>query len=510
MPAKIIMVQGTASNVGKSLIVAGLCRLFKNKGFDVAPFKAQNMSNNSFATLDGGEIGRAQSVQAEACGIRPTVHMNPILLKTMTDRKSQVIVLGKPAGNMKAVEYEKNKGRFARVVKKSLQTLTRSHDIVVIEGAGSPAEINLKMRDIVNMSVAKMASSPVILVGDIDRGGVFAQLVGTYDLLDEDEKKLIKGFLINKFRGDKRIFMPGIKWIEKRTGKKILGVVPYIQDHAIPEEDAFFLQEDAKRNQPDLKRLLVQVVRLPSISNFNDFEPLGREGDVMLEYVHRPDRHRLPDLFIIPGSKSTVADLKFLRRSGFADFIRRCVSARVPVLGICGGYQMLGNRILDPERVESDKSHLEGLGLLPMTTVFNRKKVVSQVKAVHIESGSHVKGYEIHMGRHRGQNGNTPLFRIIERHGKPVNDYDGQVLNLGKSPDRSGFIMGTYIHGLFDQPGFRHFFLNRIRRHSGLAPLSYGKKNHAGRSADKYDKLAKILEDNLDMKELKKILGLSW
>lgn len=496
MTGKTLMVQGTASHVGKSMVVTAICRLLRNRGVKVAPFKAQNMANNSFVTVDGGEIGRAQATQAEACGIEPSVMMNPVLLKPTTDRKSQVIVLGKPARTLTAMEYQRHKKELAPIVERSLRALIRSYDVVVIEGAGSPAEINLKKHEIVNMAVAKMVSSPVILVGDIDRGGVFAQLIGTYELMDPVEKNLIRAFLINKFRGDKKILDPGLKWIEKKAGVKMMGVLPYMRDHEIPEEDSLALEDGGGRPGSGRKQILIHVVRLPRISNFTDFESLSREKDVRLQYVDRPDRHCLPDLLIIPGSKSTIADLKFLWDSGFAEHIKRCVRSGVPVVGICAGYQMLGERILDPEHVEARMSECEGLGLLPTVTVFRNEKSTARVKAVHVESGFEVEGYEIHMGCTQGRNGHNPLFKIVERHGMPTEDFDGM---------RSSSVMGTTIHGVFDKPDFRRYFLNQIRKNAGLEEMSADENGRAP-VPDRFDTLARTFETHINMKLLEKIL----
>ncbi len=505
MPAKTIMVQGTASNVGKSVLVSALCRMLKNKGFKVAPFKAQNMANNSYVTLDGGEIGRAQAVQAEAAGIKPSVLMNPVLLKPTTDRKSQIVVMGKPTGIMAAMEYQKYKKSLIPVVEKSLRSLMASYDYVVIEGAGSPAEINLKKHDIVNMSVAKMVSSPVILVGDIDKGGVFAQLIGTFELLDAQEKKLVKAFLINKFRGDKKILDPGLDWIEKKTKRKILGVIPYLSNHGISEEDSVVLQDSHSSQRADGKKLLIHVIRLPRISNFTDFEALSKENDVLLQYIEKPNRHVLPDLLIIPGSKSTIADLKALWSSGFVDYIKRCVKAGVPLVGICGGYQMLGERILDPQHVEANKSSCEGLGFLPTVTVFRREKTAAQVKAIHVESQTEIEGYEIHMGCTQGRNGHSPLFKITERHGMAIEDFDGMV---STSTNGEPFVMGTYIHGVFDLAPFRRYFLDKIRKIASLNPIGNAKRASEDEAADPYDRLAKLVEDNVDMKFLNQVLGI--
>jgi adenosylcobyric acid synthase len=540
--AKTLMIQGTASHVGKSLIAAGLCRLFMKQGYRVAPFKAQNMSNNSFAVLGGGEMGRAQASQAQACGLQPSVLMNPILLKPATDHQSQVVVMGRAHAVLSAVEYQNYKKKLVPVVRDSLHALMQSYDLVVIEGAGSPAEINLKKQDIVNMAVAKMVSAPVILTGDIDKGGVFAQLIGTYELLDPVEKKLTRAFLINKFRGDKKILQPGLKWIEKRTSRKVLGVLPFLQNHEIPEEDSIVLQESldpgsllsqgqfgARFRVESLEKisdqLLIHVIQLPRISNFTDFEPLSKEKDVILQYIQKPNRHCLPDLIIIPGSKSTMADLRFLKEAGFADYLERCVKAGTTVLGICGGYQMLGESILDPQHVEASQSQCKGLGLLPTVTVFKKEKTTAQVKAVHLESRLEIEGYEIHSGCTQGRVNSVPIFKVIERHGMPIEDFDGMMHH------NDSHVLGTYIHGLFDKPEFRRYFLNKLRGRAGLKNLTspptdqvWGRLFTNGKETgvppfqiqkaefrgipNPYDRLAEMLENNMDIRLLKRLVNL--
>jgi len=512
MPAKTLMIQGTASNVGKSVVATALCRLFKRRGFHVAPFKAQNMSNNSYATASGDEIARAQAVQAEACGIEPTRLMNPILLKPTSDRKCQVVVMGKAVGNFSAQEYDRYKLDLAPIVENALRELMASYEIVVIEGAGSPAEVNIKEQDIANMRVAKWANAPVILVGDIDKGGVFAQLVGTYDLLDPEERERIKAFLINKFRGDQDILEPGLKWIEERTSRRVLGVLPFVSDLALQQEDSVVLEEEhliddhSHFGGQNPERLLIQVIRLPRISNFTDFEAFARESDVVLEYLHRPTRHYVPDLLVIPGSKSTTADLQFLKKSGFAGHIDRCAKAGTVVMGICGGYQMLGQRILDPEGVESEEASCQGLGLLPTLTTFERDKAVTQVKAVHLESQLEVKGYEIHMGRTR-VNGARPLFKIIERNGISLESYEG-VFSESSNSHAGPYVLGTYLHGIFDHFQFRRYFLNQIRRLRGLEASDATETTAQGSlEVDPYDRLAALAEAHLDMELLGEIVG---
>ena len=500
--AKTVMVQGTASNVGKSVVATALCRILKRNGFRVAPFKAQNMANNSQVTEEGGAIGTAQAVQAEACGLAASPWMNPILLKPNSDTTSQVIILGKVAATLTAREYQRRKKDFFPYVDEALNRLRQEFDVVVIEGAGSPVEINLKHDDIVNMAVAKRVSSPVILVGDIDRGGVFAQIVGTFELLEPEERNLVRAFLINKFRGDKDILKPGIEWIEKKIQRRSLGVLPMMADLRIKEEDSVVL-EDGKSPAVDnaSQKLLIHVIRLPRISNFTDFEPLARERDVILEYVREPQRHRCPDLLIIPGTKSTMADLAFLRESGWDNHVKRCVRRGSAVLGICGGYQMMGQSLHDPHHVESAESDMRGLELLPVVTRFNREKTTVQVKAVHLESQLPVAGYEIHMGETQNLNGARPLFQITERQGKSVDAMDGLTSGTGGAR-----LWGTYIHGLFDLPGFRRHFLDQIREHYGLNPFKTPETSPSGFFENPYDRLARTVEDNIDMNLLSGIL----
>ena len=381
MLAPTIMVQGTASSVGKSLLVTALCRFFRRSGIRVAPFKSQNMSLNSAVTVDGLEIGRAQAVQAEAAGALSCVEMNPILLKPEGDRRSQVVVLGRSIGSMGAADYQAYKPRLSTVVAESLARLRTDYELVIIEGAGSPAEINLKSRDIVNMHVAKLADAPVLLVGDIDRGGVFASFVGTMELLDPDERARVAAFVVNKFRGDLALLTPGLQFLTERTGKPVLGVVPYVSNLRIADEDSVSLESRAARCRPANDQLDIVVVRLPRISNYDDVEALEHEAGVVVRFVEQPDDVRGADLVILPGSKSTVADLAWLRASGVADAIEARTREGKPVLGICGGCQMLGEAIDDPFEMESSISHVRGLGLLSLRTRFEQKKMTAHVRA---------------------------------------------------------------------------------------------------------------------------------
>jgi len=358
--AKVIMIQGTGSSVGKSIMVTALCRIFYQDGFRVAPFKAQNMALNSFVTKDGGEMGRAQVVQAEACGVEPTVDMNPILIKPTSEVGAQVIVRGKPIGNMQAQEYRNYKSKLVLVVKESFLKLAHHYELIVIEGAGSPAEINLKGDDIVNMKMAQLADCPVLLVADIDKGGALAWVVGTLELLTEEERDKIKGIIINKFRGDKEILQPGLDYLERKTKKPVLGVIPYFRDIWIEEEDAVNSEKNKYYTQPTPSKINIEVLYLPHISNFTDFDPLEREEDISLRYIKMGERLGEPDLLIIPGSKNTIDDLYYLKKSGYQEEILNRLKQGTVIIGICGGYQMLSRQLYDPEHTESSKEKIGG------------------------------------------------------------------------------------------------------------------------------------------------------
>ena len=498
MSAKTLMIQGTASSVGKSIIVAGLCRIFRQDGFRVAPFKAQNMALNSFVTKEGGEIGRAQAVQAEAAEIEPSVHMNPVLLKPEADASSQVIVLGKVSKKLEASQYYSYTPNLLKIIKDSLNQLLSTYDIVVIEGAGSPAEINLKDREIVNMRVAKIANAPVLLVGDIDRGGIFASLVGTLELLTKQERDLIKGFIINKFRGDIKLLKPGLDTLEKRTGKPVLGVIPYFRDINIAQEDSVYLDE--RQTSTANGTIDVAVIRLPHISNYDDFDPLEEHG-CTVRYVLNTIELGNPDLLILPGTKSTIADLLRLQQQGLAQAIIQRAQSGIPVIGICGGYQMLGKNIRDPNNVESKQDSVAGLGLLDSTTIFHNDKTTTQVKArVYANKGLlkglkdiELTGYEIHMGQTTSQHC-QPALQVFETPQGKVAYFDGAV-------DSNGLILGTYIHGLFQNAEFTHHLLNRLRQLRKLPESSSVPIN----KQETYDKLAAIIRHNLDMSQVYKI-----
>lgn len=491
----VIQVCGTGSGVGKSILVSALCRIFLQDGLRPCPFKAQNMALNSYVTKDGGEIGRAQAAQAQAAKLEPSVDMNPILIKPMSDRKAQIIVKGKPLENMSVYEYVSYKKEAREAVFTSFSRLAGEYDIVVIEGAGSPAEINLKSHDIVNMQMARRAHAPVILVGDIDKGGVFAWFVGTLELLTQEERRMVKGFIINKFRGDQRLLRPGISFLEKRTGVKVLGVIPYFKDIRIPEEDSVPLERHAA--VVGKRAIDIAVISLPHISNFTDFDAFENEPDVRLRYVSSAEELGSPDAVILPGTKSTVFDLNYLRKTGIAAKIKRLFESNLlfNLVGLCGGYQMLGERIYDKESAESPDMEASGLGFLPAVTVFRRGKILSQVKAMDIASGVEVSGYEIHHGRTRLLDGCRPVFKITERQGRKTRDFDGASFCGGR-------IWGTYMHGVFDSDNFRRGFLNNIRAKKGLVPLPCAVSN-----PDKeFDRLAALVRKNLDMESVYKII----
>lgn len=490
------MIQGTGSSVGKSVIAAALCRIFLQDGYKVCPFKAQNMALNSFVTKEGGEMGRAQVVQAQAAIIEPHTDMNPILIKPTTDRKAQIIIQGRPVGNMSAAKYHNYKKRALRKVKDSFSRLKSRYEIIVIEGAGSPAEINLKRDDIVNMKIAEIAKAHVILVGDIDKGGVFASLVGTLELLTENERRMIKGFIINKFRGDKRLLKGGLSFLKKKTGKPILGVVPYLKDMKIAQEDSAALENRRPKiddRKPTTEKINIAVIKLPYISNFTDFDSLENEPDVKLTYVDNPQGLEGSNIIIIPGTKNTIADLLWMRKTGIADKILATCSFKLATLiGICGGYQMLGKYIYDSNHIESTQEKIEGLGALPISTTFKSEKVLSQTEAVEIESGLKVKGYEIHHGRTINLGPLKPMFKICGN-GRT----DGAQSNDGN-------IWGTYLHGVFDNNIFRRNLLNKTRAKLGLNPPVHTIDELE--SEDKFNKLADLVRKNIDMKLLYKIL----
>ena len=482
--AKNIMIQGTMSNAGKSLIAAGLCRILRQDGLKAVPFKSQNMALNSFITRDGGEMGRAQVVQAEAAGIEPDVRMNPILLKPTTDVGSQVIVNGRVLGNMRAAEYFKKKKELIPDVMKAYESLASEYDVIVIEGAGSPAEINLKSDDIVNMGLAKMVDAPVLLVGDIDRGGVFAQLYGTIALLEEDERRRVKGTVINKFRGDVSILKPGLVMLEDLCKVPVAGVIPYTRVD-IDDEDSLSERFERKGGAGLID---IAVIRLPRISNFTDLSPFERYEDVSLRYVSSLKDLGEPDMIIIPGTKSTIEDLKWLRQSGLEAAVMKAAARKTPVFGICGGFQMLGKSIKDPEHLEaSEVSEIAGMGILDTETCFCEEKTQTRTSGRFgsVEgifqglSGMYYEGYEIHMGR----------------------SGEADVLT------RKGSVYGSYIHGIFDAPGISDVIVRALCERKGIAFESLGSFDLKAYKDSQYDILADAVRKGLDMDLVYRIIN---
>lgn len=495
--AKTIMIQGTMSNAGKSLICAGLCRIFRQDGYKVAPFKSQNMALNSFITENGLEMGRAQVVQAEAAGIAPQVEMNPILLKPTNDTGSQVIVNGEVLQNMSAREYFAYKKKLVPEIMRAFHKLEETYDIIVIEGAGSPAEINLKQDDIVNMGMAKMAKSPVLLVGDIDRGGVFAQLLGTLMLLEEEEKNMVKGLIINKFRGDKTILDPGIQMLEERGGIPVVGVTPYLSVE-IEDEDSL---TERFHGRKEAGLIDIAVIRTPRISNFTDFIALENIKGVSLRYVRDCRELKHPDMIILPGTKNTMEDLLWMRQNGLETEVKKAANKGTIVWGICGGYQMLGESLSDPESVEAG-GRIDGMGLLPMETTFVRQKTRTRVNGTfqHIGgilkelSGIAFEGYEIHMGETRGKD--MPMSRIKD-YVQEKSSEDG----LSK-----GNVYGTYVHGIFDKEEVTTAMIRAIAKHKGIDPDEMEGVDLKAFKETQYDLLADSLRKHLDMKKIYEIM----
>jgi len=502
--AKALMVVGTGSGAGKSLVVAALCRIFKDEGINVAPFKAQNMALNSCITAEGGEIGRAQVLQAEAARLAPINDMNPVLLKASGDMGSQVIIHGRPLRHMLAREYYAFRETAWEAVKESYARLSRSHDVIIMEGAGSPAEINLMDVDIVNIAAAKLAKAPALLVGDIDKGGVFASLYGTVKLLGKDGKH-IRAFVINKFRGDVEILKPGLDLIEKKTGKPVIGVLPYVPDLGLPEEDGLALKSGTPTNADGTVRVV--VVRLKYISNFTDFDPFSCEPDVRLLYSTNPSEIENADVVIIPGSKNTVKDLSLLRQSGLDRTIVRAHANGVQVIGICGGYKMCGRKILDPNSVESDEIEIDGLGLLDIETVFDETKTTSYAEAELVDrtggfdrdmATGPLKGYEIHMGESTGDIGLFRLRRVCDGALQEGYLLDGSIRDN---------CWGTYLHGIFDNDAFRRGIINRAREKKGHQPLCSTVSFSLLRDRA-LDRLASMVRDNIDMAFVRRLLSL--
>lgn len=493
--AKNIMIQGTMSNVGKSIIAAALCRIFKQDGYKVAPFKSQNMALNSYVTGEGLEMGRAQVMQAEAAGIEPQALMNPILLKPTSDVGSQVIVNGEVVGNMRAMEYFRRKKEFVPQILEAYKKLDEEYDIIVIEGAGSPVEMNLKKDDIVNMGFAKLVNSPVLLVGDIDRGGVFAQLIGTLDLLEEDERKLVKGLVVNKFRGDINLFNDGIRILEDKGGKKVLGVVPYV-DADIEEEDSLTDKFDNR----EAKLIDIVVIHLPKISNYTDFDIFSQYKNVSVRYVKKAEDFGTPDMVIIPGTKNTISDCMWLRKSGIEDKVRKFAEMGNPVFGICGGYQILGEMIEDPKNSEGG-GRVPGMGLLPVHTVFEGEKTRKCIRAefenisgiFSVLSGEEIEGYEIHMGRNEKKVADENRLLIT----------DGEEGGCYKDN-----IYGSYIHGIFDNGKIsekivRVLYEKKGYRYEEFEDVAIDRRKY---KEEQFDKLAEEVRKSMDIGALYEII----
>ena len=481
--AKYLMFQGTSSHVGKSILTAAMCRIFFRAGLSVSPFKAQNMALNSYVTADGLEMGRAQVAQAEAAGLSPVVEMNPVLLKPTGNSTSQVIINGKPVGVMSAAEYHQGYALTAfEAVKSALKKLSAEFERIVIEGAGSPAEVNLRDNDIVNMRVAKYLNAPVILVADIDRGGALASIVGTLELLEDDERELVKGIVINKFRGDVNLFLPAVDFLEKKTSKPVIGIIPYIEKLGIDDEDSVSLDDKISTGG----EINIAVVRLGKLSNFTDFDSLAGESDVNLYYAKNPSELDTADVIILPGSKNTSEDLIYLRENKFAEKILS-KAENTPIIGICGGFQMLGRKIFDPHKTESSHVELDGLKLLPIETTFSEEKFTRQVTIDKINfkflgeeiCAENLSGYEIHAGITKNLN---------------------EKILVNKN------ILGTYVHGIFDNDNFRRQILNAVRIKKNLPPLE-NVRNLRAEKQKNYDRLAKIVSENLNMELLNKIIN---
>ncbi|HET8720674.1 MAG TPA: cobyric acid synthase [Nitrospira sp.] len=487
MRARTLMIQGTASHVGKSVVTAALCRLFVRRGLRVAPFKAQNMSNNSFVTPDGKEIGRAQAVQAAACRLAPRADFNPILIKPESDKTAQLVVGGEVAGSLSAKDFGFVRRECWTTVQHAFRRLSGEFDLVVLEGAGSPAEVNLRRDDVVNMHMAQEAAAPVLLVGDIERGGVFASIVGTCSLLDDSDRRHLKAFLINKFRGEAALLREGLHRVSHDTGLPCAGMLPYCNDVTLPEEDALGWDRWPRRTSARADRLTIGIADVPGIANFTDFEPLAGEPDVEVRPVNGPTERPL-DALIFPGAKHTVRALRFIREQGLDTMAHDVLAAGGTVGGVCAGYQLLGRTICDPDRLESEHTRMDGLGMLPVNTTFAAPKIVEEVSGRHLESGCAVTGYHVRMGRTHAAAEAQPLLELSDAVPNQARR-EGLCLHGGR-------LFGTSLHGLFDQSGFRRWWLNRMRASKGWIGLA----ETSGASLDaRLDRLADFVEEHLDM-----------
>lgn len=486
------MVQGTGSWAGKSIIATALCRVALNDGIRVAPFKAQNMSLNSFVTRDGAEIGRSQAVQAQACRVEPDARMNPVLIKPGGQHGTQLVVMGKPYTTQPGWQYVNVTEEVFEVVKRAYDSLASEFELIVLEGAGSPAEVNLKERDIANMRIARYAEAAVLLVGDIDRGGVFASFVGTMEILEKWERELVAGFIINRFRGEESLLQPALDFLERRTGRAVFGIIPFIENLALPEEDAVSIKLGLIGKEPERKDCVeIVLIDLPHISNFTDFDALCTEPDVRLRVVRSAGEMGVPDAVIIPGSKNVIADIEALRREGIANALQE-LAGKCEIIGLCGGFQMLGTRIDDPYRVESEADSVEGLGLLDLETVLEPQKTLVRAEALHIGSGLPLRGYEIHHGRTECGARCCPMIKRS----------DGEVIGVSSE---DGLLWGSYLHGLFDADEFRRWFIDRLRRRRGLAPLG---RVSTFEIESSIEELAEVVRECLPVEELYRLCGL--
>lgn len=492
-PARCLAVFGTGSDVGKSVVTTGICRSLQRRGIRVAPYKAQNMSNNSGVTPEGLEMGRAQIAQAEACGLPPHVDMNPILLKPTSEVGSQVILLGEALSNQTAAQYHRRKERLYRAASGSLDRLRRDFEAVVLEGAGSCAEVNLAAHDIVNFRMAEHAAAPVILVADIHRGGVFAQIVGTLECLEAERRQRVAGFIINRFRGDIALFRDGVAWIEARTGKPVFGVLPWYRHFAIDQEDSVVLEHVHRAKPSENGRAAIGVIRLPHISNFTDFEPLQALPGVNVSFLDQLGPLDGFRAVILPGSKNTRADLAWLHARGWAGMIRRFFQDGGHIMGICGGYQMMGSTVHDPSGLEGRPGQTEGLALLPVETVLEAPKTTTRTRFVW--NGIEGWGYEIHMGRTR-RSGAEPLLRVVERNGAACRDEDGCRTSDGRA-------VGTYLHGVFDTPAVVRQWLAGI----GLGHVETGPLAGPEARQQAYEALADHMEKHLDMQAITALIA---
>jgi len=490
--APCIAVMGTGSDVGKSIIVTALCGYFVRQGLKTAPFKAQNMSNNSGVTAEGLEMGRAQIVQAEAAGIAPHVDMNPVLLKPTSDVGSQVVLLGRVSENTTAVDYHSKKEALFTTAAGALDRLRQAYDLLVLEGAGSCAEVNLMDNDIVNLRMAAYARAPVILVADIHRGGVFAQIIGTLECLPPEQRDLIKGFIINRFRGDIRLFEDGVDWIERKTGKKVFGVLPWYDHIHIEPEDSVVIEKPARVMSEQNGKPSVAIIRLPHISNFNDFDPLSALPELAVHFLEKVQDLAGFRAVILPGSKNTRFDLQWLHTSGWAEKIKTYARHAGHVLGICGGYQMLGNYVHDPAGIEGRPGSTAGLNLLPVATELKAPKVTTLTHFYRQEARGH--GYEIHMGQ-TTRNGGASLFRVESRNSVPASDEDGCISAESNS-------MGTYIHGIFDNPAVTRFWLDHI----GLHDVKVSQLEGLEARNREYELLAEHFERYIDVVSIRKLV----